>query len=106
MDESTLSKVSRLKPPLHKLKQFVQMCHLVTDHSIEVQKLSYGILHIAARKRTEYLVVEAGVETESISESSTLPPELLDIVQRHVNLSNLEDEDEQQVGTLLMSEYT
>jgi hypothetical protein len=81
------------------------MCHLVTDHSIEVQKLSYGILRVAAQKRTEHLVVEAGVETESASQSSTLPLELLDIVQRHINWSNLEDEDEQQVRTLFMSKY-
>lgn len=76
------------------------MCHLVTDHSIEVQKLSYGILRSGAQKRTEYLVVEAGVDSESTAQPSTLPTELFDIVQRQINLSNLEDEDEQQVRTL------
>lgn len=75
------------------------MCHLVADHSIEVQKMSYSILHTAAQKRTEYLVIEAGVETEAAT-PATIPPELLDIVQRHINLVSLEDEDEQQVSVL------
>ncbi|KAF9447824.1 hypothetical protein P691DRAFT_670660 [Macrolepiota fuliginosa MF-IS2] len=79
MDETTLPK----------------LCHLVTDHSIEVQKMAYRILRTAAQRRTEYLVIEAGVDTESTVEA-TLPLELLDIVQRHVNLINIEDEDEQQ----------
>ncbi|KXN85569.1 E3 ubiquitin-protein ligase listerin [Leucoagaricus sp. SymC.cos] len=86
MDESTMSK----------------MCHLVTDHSLEVQKMGYGILRAAAKKRTEHLVVEAGVDTESTFKA-TLPSELLDIVQRHVNTQNLADGDEQLnvLGSLL-----
>lgn len=73
------------------------MCHLVTDHSLEVQKNAYNILQMAARKRTEHLVIEAGVDTES-NVKATLPLELLDIIQRHVNFTNIDDEDEEQVS--------
>lgn len=37
------------------------MCHLVADPSIEVQRLSYGMLKKAAEKRTEWVVIEVGV---------------------------------------------
>lgn len=73
------------------------MCHLVIDHSIEVQKLAYGIMRSAAKKRTEHLVIEAGVDIKSTVQA-TLPLELLDIVQRHVDVVAVEDEEEQQVG--------
>ncbi len=74
------------------------MCHLVTDHSIEVQKVAYTILQMAACKRTEHLVIEVGVDTES-NVKAALPLELLDIVQRHTSFTNLDDEDEEQVST-------
>lgn len=38
-----------------------QMCHLVMDPSIEVQRLSYAMLKKAAEKRTEWVVIEVGV---------------------------------------------
>lgn len=75
------------------------MCHLITDPSLEVQKTAYRILQTAAQKRTEHLVIEAGVDTESTFKAQ-LPSELLDIVGRHVNLTSTEDEDEQQVSAL------
>lgn len=74
------------------------MCHLVTDHSLEVQKNAYSILQMAARKRTEHLVIEAGVDTES-TVKATLPLELLDVIQRHMNFATIDDEDEEQVST-------
>jgi hypothetical protein len=56
------------------------MVHLLLDTSPEVQKLAYPMLQNAAQKRTEYLVVEAGVE---LSENAKfeLPSELLHVVQ-------------------------
>ena len=51
----------------------------------------------AAKKRTEHLVIEAGVDIKSTVQA-TLPLELLDIVQRHVDVVAVEDEEEQQVG--------
>lgn len=78
------------------------MCHLVIDHSLEVQKMAYGIMQRAAKKRTEYFVIEAGVDIESTVQA-TLPLELLDIMQRHVDFVNIEDEEEQQVGVVDIS---
>ena len=37
------------------------MCHLASDPSIEVQRLSYAMLRRAAEKRTEWVVIEVGV---------------------------------------------
>ncbi|KAJ2912917.1 hypothetical protein MD484_g7503, partial [Candolleomyces efflorescens] len=38
-----------------------KMCHLVTDSSVEVQRMSYAMLRKAAEKRTEWIVIEVGV---------------------------------------------
>jgi hypothetical protein len=37
------------------------MCHLITDPSVDVQKMAYAMLKTAAEQRTEYLVIEVGV---------------------------------------------
>jgi hypothetical protein len=60
------------------------MCHLLTDPSIEVQKLAYRLLSVAAKKRTEHFVIEAGVDTEE-SFKGHIPLELLDILQQSLN---------------------
>lgn len=60
------------------------MCHLLTDSSVEVQKMAYQLLHEAAKKRTEYLVIEFGVDSEDIVEAQ-LPTELINILQQHLN---------------------
>ncbi|KAH8826836.1 hypothetical protein DL96DRAFT_1604472 [Flagelloscypha sp. PMI_526] len=65
-----------------------KMCHLLTDSSLLVQKMSYQLLHTAARKHTEDLVIEAGVDTEDAVKIE-LPLELLDLLQR-----TIDDEDE------------
>lgn len=57
-----------------------QMVHLIMDTSFEVQKMAYKLLSGAARKRTEYYVIEAAVEIES-QVKAELPNELLGIVQ-------------------------
>lgn len=57
------------------------MCHLLLDSSTIVQKMAYSLLQQAAKKRTEYLVVEAGVDTSGEAKFE-LPPELLEILER------------------------
>jgi hypothetical protein len=69
------------------------MCHLLTDSSVEVQKMAYQLLHEAAKKRTEYLVIELGVDTEDAVEAQ-LPVELIDILQQSLSLGDrLEDNE-------------
>ena len=60
------------------------MCHLLADPSIEVQKMAYQLLHASARKRTEDLVIEAGVSIEAPTKSE-LPLELVDFLQQNVD---------------------
>lgn len=60
------------------------MCHLLSDSSPDVQKMAYRLLQDAAKKRTEHLVIEAGVDAEATVEAA-LPPELLDILHRTFN---------------------
>lgn len=57
------------------------MCHLVTDSSPVVQKMAYRMLHEAAVKRTEYIVVEAAMESEDHS-TPELPAELVILLQQ------------------------
>ena len=59
------------------------MCHLVLDLSVEVQKMAYHFLALAAKKRTEYLVIEAGVDTEG-TVNMDLSGDLLKLLQRNV----------------------
>ena len=56
------------------------MCHLLTDHSSYVQKTGYRFLNIAAKKRTEYLVMEASIDVDS-GPKIELPEELIAILQ-------------------------
>lgn len=56
------------------------MCHLLTDPSVDVQKMTFQLLQQAARKRTEYLVIEAGVDSDDNFQAD-LPEELLLILQ-------------------------
>lgn len=63
------------------------MCHLVTDASEEVPQMAYKVLREAASKRTEYLVVEASIDTEDPVQLD-LPAELVELLQ-----NNFTDED-------------
>jgi hypothetical protein len=65
-----------------------QMCHLVRDPSNDVQKMAYQMLHAAAKKRTEHVVVEAGVDVEGTYEPR-LPTELIELLSTQVDV----DED-------------
>ena len=56
------------------------MCHLIQDPSPTVQKKAYQLLQAAAKKRTEYFVIEAAVDTEGVIQAE-LPIELMAIVQ-------------------------
>ncbi|KAG6844999.1 hypothetical protein H0H87_001771 [Tephrocybe sp. NHM501043] len=76
-----LSIVQDLPPSLINETTFSKMCHLVTDPSVEVQKMAYRFLAIAARKRTEFLVIEAGVDTEGVVDIR-ISEDLLNILQR------------------------
>lgn len=60
------------------------MCHLLTDPSIDVQKMTYQLLGVAARKRTEHFVIETGVDVDAVVKAE-LPLELLDILQINLN---------------------
>lgn len=59
------------------------MSHLILDSSTDVQKMAYQFLQGAARKRTEHLVIEAGVDTEDTFKAE-LPFEILGILQRTI----------------------
>lgn len=42
--------------------------------------MAYALLQEAAKKRTEYLVIESGVDTEDVAQAE-LPIELVDLLQ-------------------------
>ena len=71
------------------------MVHLLLDRSASVQKMAYSLLQKAANKRTEYLVIEAGIDTSSEAKYE-LPEELLQIVTTALEVGN----DVQQVCRL------
>ena len=62
---------------------FLQTCHLIQDPSPTVQKKAYQLLQAAAKKRTEYFVIEAAVDTEGVVKAE-LPAELMVILQREM----------------------
>lgn len=55
--------------------------------------MAYQLLHEAAKKYTETLVIEAAVDTEGTM-AVELPLELLDILQRNLNQEDAEDHNE------------
>lgn len=57
------------------------MSHLILDPSVGVQSMAYQFLQGAAKKRTEHLVIEAGVDSEGTI-TADLPLEILDVIQR------------------------
>lgn len=78
-----------------------QMCHLVTDSSVNVQIMAYHMLREAATKRTEYVVVEAAVDTE-IEFKAELPLELIDLLQRSL-VQEEESQDHHNIMASLLS---
>ncbi|KAH9932237.1 uncharacterized protein B0H18DRAFT_1083328 [Fomitopsis serialis] len=61
-----------------------KMCHIIEDPAIDVQKMAYRLLHEAARKYTEHMVIEAAVESEDPVRIE-LPVELIQILQRDLS---------------------
>lgn len=70
------------------------MSHLLFDPSASVQKMAYEMLREAAHKRTEHLVIEAGVDTESIIRSM-LPLELISLLQQTLDIVDVEEDPSQ-----------
>lgn len=68
------------------------MCHVVMDSSVDVQRMAYQLLHKAAMKYTEHLVIEAAVDSEA-TVRPRLPLELVDILQRSLNHENDTEQD-------------
>ncbi|KAI0305195.1 hypothetical protein B0F90DRAFT_1702407 [Multifurca ochricompacta] len=80
---------------------YIQMSHLLFDPSTSVQTMAYGMLREAAHKRTEHLVIEAGVDTESVVRS-LLPLELVSLLQQTLDIIDVdEDSSSRTFGTLL-----
>lgn len=64
--------------------------------------MAYKLITTAARKRTEHLVIEAGVATADDGIQYTLPTELLDILKKEVDFEGqLDDEQVDVFGYLL-----
>ncbi|KAH9835414.1 uncharacterized protein C8Q71DRAFT_765758 [Rhodofomes roseus] len=61
-----------------------KMCHIIEDIAVGVQKMAYRLLHEAARKYTEHMVIEAAVESEEPMKIE-LPLELVQILQRDLS---------------------
>ncbi|KAJ6608207.1 hypothetical protein B0H10DRAFT_2068569 [Mycena sp. CBHHK59/15] len=84
--ELVLSIVQDLPTSLINEDTLPKMCHLLADPSVDVQKMTYQILQVAARKRTEHFVIESGVDVEGVVKAD-LPLELLDILQTSLNFN-------------------
>src|SRR6266550_2253320 len=74
----------------------LQISHLLLDSSADVQKMAYHLLSAAAKKRTEHLVIEAGVDVESTTKID-LPDELMAILQIDLSMSDTEGLWQEQV---------
>ncbi|THV07136.1 hypothetical protein K435DRAFT_710473 [Dendrothele bispora CBS 962.96] len=90
--ELILSIVQDLPATLIDHETLPKMCHLLLDPSVDVQKMAYQLLQQAAKKRTEHLVIEAGVDTVADFKAE-LPLELMVILEQ---TSNFEPEDGEQ----------
>lgn len=53
--------------------------------------MAYELLREAAHKRTEHLVIEAGVDTESVAKS-VLPWELVSLLQQSFDIVDIEED--------------
>ncbi|CCM05109.1 uncharacterized protein FIBRA_07316 [Fibroporia radiculosa] len=85
--ELVLQIVQDLPDTLMNETTLAKMCHIITDSSLDVQKMAYQFLHEAARKYTENMVIEAAVESE-VPMTPKLPIELVHILQRNLNFDD------------------
>ncbi|KAJ7150874.1 hypothetical protein C8R43DRAFT_887120 [Mycena crocata] len=101
--ELVLSIVQDLPASLITEDTLPKMCHLLADPSVDVQKMTYQLLNVAARKRTEHFVIEAGVDVDAVVKAD-LPLELLDILQTSLNFNqgDLLDLDESTIFGYLL----
>ncbi|KZT68385.1 hypothetical protein DAEQUDRAFT_727954 [Daedalea quercina L-15889] len=83
--ELALQIVQDLPESLMDQSTITKMCHIIEDPSVDVQKMAYRLLHEAARKYTEHMVIEAAVESEDPVRIE-LPLELIQILQRDLAL--------------------
>jgi hypothetical protein len=93
VDHTTLSKASvfTCSDSLHIHSAIMQMSYLLFDPSTTVQQMAYELLREAAHKRTEHLVIEAGVDTESVVKS-VLPWELVLLLQQSLDIVDIEED--------------
>lgn len=78
--EQALSIVQALPESLIESDTLPAMCHLLSaSSSIPVQRMAYRLLQVAAKKRTETMVLEVGVDTER-NFTAKIPVELLELV--------------------------
>lgn len=67
------------------------MCHLLQDELLETQRVVYDLVRNAARKNTERLVIEIGLDTTGAMQPR-LPTELLDLLDA-TSIFEMFDED-------------
>ena len=82
------------------------MCHLLTDPSASVQGMAYQLLQQAAKKRAEYVAIEAAVNPDASADDdgegsgfkAQLPPELLEILQWKLERDSIGDDGNEEEG--------
>ncbi|KAI0273234.1 hypothetical protein BGY98DRAFT_998534 [Russula aff. rugulosa BPL654] len=99
--EAALSIMQKLPPSLVDHTTLSKMSYLLFDPSTSVQQMAYELLREAAHKRTEHLVIEAGVDTESVVKS-VLPWELVSLLQQSLDIVDIEEDPSSRTfGSLL-----
>ncbi|KAF8580184.1 hypothetical protein K439DRAFT_1357639 [Ramaria rubella] len=90
--EQALSIVQGLPESLMDEDTLSNMCHLLIYPSVDNQKMAYQILQQAAAKRTEHLVLEAGVDSENTA-IFDLPRELILLLTSVLNFDDANGQD-------------
>lgn len=67
----------------------LQMCSLLHDSKLEVQRISYPLVRAAGQKQTDAIVLEAGLDTTGRNEFA-LPQELIDLLYTSTLLGDAE----------------
>lgn len=98
IEKNTLGNVSFSQLHVNSELMHSQMCHLLNDSSVEVQKMVYELLQASAKKRTEYLVIEAGVSGEEPIKLE-LPAELVSFLQQNIDFEENVDSNVSQPTT-------
>ncbi|KAI0042795.1 hypothetical protein FA95DRAFT_1682318 [Auriscalpium vulgare] len=88
--EAALSVIQNMPPSLIDHETLPKMSHLLFDPLPNVQKMSYEVMREAAKKYTEHLVIEAGVDAES-TVRPRLPPELVALLQQTIEALDMDE---------------